>query len=58
MRDRSMGEVFFVFFLHVLEYCSAVRCSAADTHLKLLDRVVNGARFLNMGVFECDIAHC
>ena len=30
----------------VLEYCSAVFCSAADTHLKLLDRVVSGASFL------------
>ena len=29
----------------------------ADTHLKLLDRVVSGARFLTGGVFECDIAH-
>ena len=32
-------------------------CSAADTHLKLLDRAVSGARFLTRGVFECDIAH-
>ena len=40
-----------------LEYCSAVWCSAADTHLKLLDRAVSGARFLTGGVFECDIAH-
>ena len=34
-----------------------VWCSAADTHLKLLDRAVSGARFLTGGVFECDIAH-
>ena len=27
-------------------YCSAVWCSAADTHIKLLDRVVSGASFL------------
>ena len=32
-------------------------CSAADTHLKLLDRVVSGARFLSVGMFECDIDH-
>ena len=38
-------------------YCSAVWCSAADTHLKLLDRAVSGARFLTRGLFECDIAH-
>ena len=42
----------------VLEYCSAVWCSAADTHLRLLDRVVSGASFLTGGVFECDFAHC
>ena len=41
----------------VLEYCSAMCCSAADTHLKLLDRAVRGARCLTGGVFECDIAH-
>ena len=34
-----------------------MRCSAADTHLKLLDRGVRGARFLTGGVFGCDIAH-
>ena len=28
-----------------------------DTHLKLPDRAVSGARFLTGGVFECDIAH-
>ena len=44
------------FVLPVLEYCSAVWCSAADTHHKLLDRAVSGARFLTGGVFECDIA--
>ena len=44
--DRSLlGRCFRVFFLPVLEYCSAVWCSAANTHLKLLDRAVNGARF-------------
>ena len=32
-------------------------CSAADTHLKLLDRAVSGALFLTGGVFECDISH-
>ena len=41
----------------VLEYCSAVWCSAADTHIKLLDRVVSSACFLTGGVFECGIAH-
>ena len=56
--DRSQLErCFRGFVLSVLEYCSAVWCSAADTHLKLLDLVVCGARFLTGGVFESDIAH-
>ena len=45
--DRSLlGRCFRGFVLPVLEYCSAVWCLAADTHLKLVDRVVSGARFL------------
>ena len=55
--DRSLlGRCFRGFVLPVLEYCSAVWCSAADTHLKLLDRAVSGARFQTGSVFECDIA--
>ena len=54
--DRSLlGRCFRGFVLPVLKYCSTVWCSAADTHLKLLDRAVSGARFLNGGVIECDI---
>ena len=45
------------FVLPVLKCCSAVWCSAADTHLRLLDRVVSGASFLTGGLFECDLAH-
>ena len=45
------------FVLPVLEYCSAVWCSAADAHFKLLDQAASGARFLTGGVFECDISH-
>ena len=37
-------------------HCSAVWCSAADTHIILLDREVSGVRFLTEGVFECNIA--
>ena len=56
--DRSLlGRCFRGFVLPVLEYCSVFWCSAADTHLKLLDRAVSGARFLTGGVFECDISH-
>ena len=40
-----------------LEYCSEVLCSAADTHLKLLDRAVSGARFPTGDMFVCDIAY-
>ena len=57
-RDRSLLVRFFRgFVLPLLEYCSAVWCSAADTHLILLDRAVSGARYLTGGVFECDISH-
>ena len=56
--DRSLLERCFQgFVLPVLEYCYAVWCMAAHTHLKLLDRAVSGARFLTGSVFECDIAH-
>ena len=48
--DRSLlGRFFPGFVLPVLEYCSAACCSAADAHLKLLDREVSGARFLTGG---------
>ena len=52
--DRSLFLE--MFSLPILEYCSVVWCSVADTHHKLLDRVVSGASFLTRGVFECDIA--
>ena len=56
--DRSLlGRCFRGFVLPVLEYCSAVWCSAVDTHLKLLDLAVSGTRFLAGGLFECDISH-
>ena len=56
--DRSLlGRCFRGFVLPVLEYCPAVWFSAANTHLKLLDRAVSGERFLTEGVFEFDIAH-
>ena len=56
--DRSLlGRRFRGFVLPVLEYCSGVWCSAADTHLKLLDRAVSGVRFLTGDVFGCDVSH-
>ena len=49
--DRLLlGRCFWGFVLPVLKYCFAVWCSAADTHLKLLDRVVSGTSFLTGGV--------
>ena len=56
--DRSLlVRCFRCFVLPVLEYCSSVWCSSADTHLRLLERVVSGASFLTGGVFDCDLAH-
>ena len=36
---------FWNFVLPVLEYCSVTWCSAADSHLKLLDRSIKIASF-------------
>ena len=52
-----IGRCFWGFVLPVLEYCSAVWCSAADTHLILLDRVASGACFTAGGVLNCDLFH-
>ena len=48
---------FWSFVLPVLGYCSAVWCSDAGSHLKLLDRVVRSANFLAGGVLDCKFAH-
>ena len=56
--DRSLPvRSFWSFVLPVLEYCLTVFCSVADSHLKLLDRVVRSAGFLAGGVLECNLAH-
>ena len=44
------------FVLPVLEYCSPVWCSAADSHLKLQDRIVRSTGFLAVGVLEWNLA--
>ena len=43
------------FLLPCLEYCSPVWCSAADSHLKLLDRVMSSIKFMlpNINVDLC-----
>ena len=41
-------------------WSTVLQCGARlpiHTHLKLLDRIVNGACFLTGDVFECDLAH-
>ena len=56
-RNRSLlGICFRSFVLPVLEYCSAV-CDRLLVHTFNLNRAVSSARFLTVGVFECDIAH-
>ena len=50
--DRLLLRSFWSFVLTVVEYCSAVWCSAADSHLNLLDRVVRGTGFSAGGVLE------
>ena len=52
-----IGRCFWGFVLPVLEYCSAVWCSADDTHLQLLDRIVSGACFLAGGMLNCNLSH-
>ena len=57
-RDPSlMKTCFYSFLLPVLEYCSAVWCSAADSHLRLLDRAVACAAFHMGGALECNLLH-
>ena len=57
MIGRFLWDLFGALSCRFLEYCSAVWCSAADSHLKLLDRVVRSADFLAGGVLECNLAH-
>ena len=52
-----IGRCFWAFVLPVLEYCSAVWCSAADTHLKLLECVVSGACSIAGGLLNRDLSH-
>ena len=50
---RSFGW----FVMPVMEYCSALWWSPADSHLKLMDRAVSSASFLAGGVLKCNLAH-
>jgi len=55
--SQVLLRCFNCFLLPVLEYCSAVWCSAADSHLKLPDRAVAGAKFLVGEALSCDLGH-
>ena len=57
VRFRGFVTFFLFFVLPLFKYYSAVWCSVVDAHLKQLDRVVTGARFLTGGVLECDFTH-
>ena len=53
--DSLLGPSSYNFFY--LLHCPAVLCSAANTLLELLDRLISGGSFLTDGMFECNIAH-
>ena len=50
-------QFFWCSALLVIEYCSIVWWSAANAHIKLLDRVVRSVCFLAGDVLECNLAH-
>ena len=45
MTNHFLGDAFAVLSCQFGGYCSAVWCSAADTHLKVLDSALSGASF-------------
>ena len=44
--EAIIAKCFNSFILPCLEYCSPVWSSGADSHLKLLDRVMSSAKFI------------
>ena len=52
----ALSKTYLELFPAGFEYCSALWCSAADTHLKLLYRVVRRAGFLAGDVLKCNDA--
>ena len=54
--DIILRKCFFSFTLPHFEYCSAVWSSAADCHLRLLDRAFNSVKFL-LSELDLDIGH-
>ena len=56
--DRFLGYAFGVLSCQFWGTVHVLQCGARlQIHLKLLDCVVSGDRFLTGSVFECDIAH-
>ena len=54
--DNILRRCFFSFTLPHFEYCSAIWSSAADCHLRLLDRAFNSVKLLSD--LDLDIGHC
>ena len=54
--DDILRRCFFSFILPHFEYCSAVWSSAADSHLRLLERAFNSVKFL-LSDLDLDIGH-
>ena len=52
-----VSKCFWSYILPILEYCSPVWSSAADTHLRLLDRIVRTVSALSNGQVQCDLDH-
>ena len=56
MIDNFLGDAFWV--LSCLFWSTALQsCALLPIHTLTKDRAVSGARFLTLGVFECDNAH-
>ena len=56
-RDVDMIRCFWSFVLAVLEYCSPVWASAAESHLALLGRVDRNAAIMCPDIARCDLGH-
>ena len=55
--NDAVLKSFYAFILPCFEYCSPVRCSASDSHLKLLDRAPSNIRFF-LPVISIDLEKC
>ena len=53
----SVWRCFWSYLLPLVKYCSPVWGSAAESHLRLLDRVVRSAYILSGGRVSCHLSH-